>query len=82
MECPQAIRVVTPSAKIKANTMRLKTGPGVDLNTRAPHHSVIPNGIISMSARAIVVESTTPEMVKTMVLTAATSALKTITPAR
>jgi hypothetical protein len=71
-----------PSAKTKTKTMRLKTGTGVDLNTRAPHHSVIPNGIINMSARVIDVESTTPEMVKTMVLTAATSALNTTTPAR
>ena len=71
-----------PSTKTKTKTMRLKTGTGVDLNTRDPHHSVSPNGIINMSARATDVESTMPEMVKTMVLAAATSALKTPTPAR
>ena len=71
-----------PSAKTRTKTMRLNRGAGVDLNTRDPHHNVIPNGIINMSARTIDVESTMPEMVRTIVLTAATSALKTITPAR
>ena len=71
-----------PSARTRTRTMRLKIGTGVDRNTRAPHHKVIPKGIISRSDRAIEVELTTPEMVRTMVLAAATSALNTTTPAR
>ena len=67
---------------MKASTMRQNTGSGVTLKTRAPHHTVIPNGTMRIQDRAATAVSTVPWTVRMTAAIAETFVLTTTIPAR